>query len=717
MKRLYFAVLLSLAAGGAYAAQISSTQALATASKYVETAGITGRLHLLKSQSLKQTDAPFYVFNSTDGNGFVIVSGDDELTEIVGYSNTGSFSAENMPSNLKAYLDNYADYVVRVQSGEATPQKVILPKATTVVEPLLTCRWNQTEPFNLLCPKDPNYDNALSATGCVATAMAQVMYYWKWPITPQDYTISYRDSGTGSRISVNFGESTYDWDNMIDRYTRYQDSGEIVKMYTDEQANAVAKLMYDCGVAVNMSYSAAASGSVDSHPLSAMSRFGYKAQMYYRAAYTQTDFLNIIKNELDNSRPLLYAGSGTSGGHEFVADGYDSNNFLHINWGWGGVSDGFFDINLMNPSALGTGGGAGGFVDGQSIITLEKDPTMTGSMGNFPLLMDVYYYNMGYDVSLTPQQTEITIGDKLQVKVNGIVNASYMHDFDGHLSIGIYDEDFNLVAVAPEKTLRLPAAQIFSNGATYEFCEELKSLSDGYYTVWPVSRDSGCDDWIRVAMNGLDMVIMTIENDKISFGASETEFHLAEAVTCGQEEILPGNRVVFNVKIKNPSVYAFEGKLKCSLYDTTGKKIISVNKSTKLAASSTTEVQVYMQMLKSSVKAGETYTFVPESFNDGTNDIPIVSEFDPYTFTVGDSSVGSLTANGNVTVYPNPTEGQIRLSADAQVKAVEAYAADGRLVARTENADNIDLSACTPGVYFVKVTTVDGDSMHRIIKK
>lgn len=137
---------------------------------------------------------------------------------------------------------------------------------------------------------------------------------------------------------------------------------------------------------------------------------------------------------------MLFSGQGSAGGHCFVADGYDTNNFFHINWGWGGVSDGYFDVDAMNPSALGTGGGSGGFNTMQSVVSVVKDETMTGDSGHMPLMI----YNMfGYDGQVKPVQSSLKKGEQLDVNVKCIANMSTVHDFNGGISVAIYDEDFN----------------------------------------------------------------------------------------------------------------------------------------------------------------------------------------------------------------------------------------------------------------------------------
>ena len=334
MNKIGFLLAIGAMAATASAEQISESQAMAVATKYMQLEQPNRQLVPAPRTATASSAAPYYVFNSSDGKGFIIVSGDDELTEIVGYSTDGFFDTANIPANAQAWLNKYADYVARVQSGDAVARKVqVSTLAETIVEPLVTTRWNQDAPYNNMCPIDRNY-NRRSVTGCGATAMAQVMKYWEWPVQGQGEHQNANDPS----LEVDFSESVYDWDNMLDTYN---------SLSSQTAQDAVAKLMYDCGVSIDMSYSYVASGAYDSDIAIALGTyFGYKAQTYLRDAYTVNAFRELIKSELDNARPVLFGGQGTVGGHEYVVDGYDSNDFLHINWGWGGASDGFYDMEL-----------------------------------------------------------------------------------------------------------------------------------------------------------------------------------------------------------------------------------------------------------------------------------------------------------------------------------------------------------------------------------
>ena len=229
-----------------------------------------------------------------DNEGFVIVSGDDSLTELVGYSDSGSFEPENMPDNMRSWLQSYSDYVKSVQDGETRPTRRELSDVTTVVvRPFVTTAWNQSEPFNLMAPVD---NNVRCVTGCVATAMAQVMKYYEWPERGEG-SHSYTDS-SGHSLSADFSQSVYDWGNMLDEYNSYYDQNmNIVNEYNDVQADAVAKLMLDCGISVDMDYTLYSSGAVTANVATALEQyFNYTADLFYRDNMPSEDFLNRTKS-------------------------------------------------------------------------------------------------------------------------------------------------------------------------------------------------------------------------------------------------------------------------------------------------------------------------------------------------------------------------------------------------------------------------------------
>ena len=295
--------------------------------------------------------------------GFVLVSADDAVRPVLAYSTEAAFPTEEMPAPVQAFIQGYAD-VVDYARRHRLPQhpmwKELLsapgPRAKdgNGVGPLVTSAWGQGYPYNNLCPVDPYWeDSPRSATGCVATAMAQVMRYWQWPEqgwgqhTYDCYTINIRPIGT---LSEQFDTVHYRWELMPDRYD---------SLSTDAQNYAVSRLMYDCGVAMNMRYSSTGSGASlwgdwdalcpsASEALRTYFRYHPSLQGVDRFNYSDAEWMDLMLSELNAGRPMLYAATSASmGSHAIVVDGYDADHRLHFNFGWSGRYDGFYAVDSI----------------------------------------------------------------------------------------------------------------------------------------------------------------------------------------------------------------------------------------------------------------------------------------------------------------------------------------------------------------------------------
>lgn len=302
----------------------------------------------------------FYVVNfGTDG--FVIVAGDDRVQPILAFSDEGPFITENMPDHIRFFLDGYTEeiqYIVENQqhTDESAQQKwaIWLSEATpvpkdgnVVVGPLLgNNKWNQTKYYNDLCPADATGNSAYgghAAVGCGALVMGQVMRYWRFPTTG---TGSHSYSSSYGTLSANFGATTYHYENMPNQLT--------ASNHPDSCVEAVATLLYHCGVSVNMNYGPNASVANSNRIVSALStyfRFPTTVQYIERGNLSSNVWINYLKGELDEGAPFMYGGSGNYGGHVWTCDGYRDDNYFHFNWGWGGQQNGYFA--LTNCSSYG----------------------------------------------------------------------------------------------------------------------------------------------------------------------------------------------------------------------------------------------------------------------------------------------------------------------------------------------------------------------------
>ena len=324
----------------------------------------------------------FYVFNF-NSEGFVIVAGDDRVQPILAFSDEGAFVTENMPAHIRFFLDGYTDeiqYTIDNQqyTNETTQQQweqllsnnsLVQKAGNVVVGPLLgNNKWNQTQYYNNLCPVDASGNSAYgghAAVGCGALVMGQVMRYWQYPTTGLG-NHSYTSNNYG-QLSANFGATTYHYENMPNQF--------IGNNHPDSCVEAVATLLYHCGVAVNMNYGPSASVCNSNKIVSALSTyFRYPTTVQYieRGSSSSTTWLNYLKGELDEGAPFMYGGSGNYGGHVWTCDGYRDDDYFHFNWGWGGQQNGYYA--LTNCSSY-------GFNSNHAIIIGIRGPVLPGAIG------------------------------------------------------------------------------------------------------------------------------------------------------------------------------------------------------------------------------------------------------------------------------------------------------------------------------------------------
>lgn len=318
----------------------------------------------------KDVSDSYYIFNVGNNEGFVVAAGDDCVPAILGYADEGNIIIEAIPDNMKSWLQGYADQIAYMKANDLTYRGEIKTNHTTI-SPLLTTNWGQDDPYNQQCPDF--FDFGKSVTGCVATAMAQVMYYHHATSTNQTLAeipayqcrTNWNGYGQISVAAVPAG-STIDWDNMIDNYSSAS---------TEVQKTAVANLMAYCGASVEMNYSNGDNGGSGATsaavPVALKKYFGYSKDTYleYRDNYSDEEWDNLIYNELSKGNPVYYSGSNNSGGgHAFVCDGYAGDGYYHINWGWQGMSDGNFLLSVLDPDVQGTGGSDAGYNLGQDAL-------------------------------------------------------------------------------------------------------------------------------------------------------------------------------------------------------------------------------------------------------------------------------------------------------------------------------------------------------------
>lgn len=326
--------------------------------------------------------ADYFVFNVSGNKGFVIVSGEDRALPVFGYSDEGAFDPDNLPDNLRYMLAYYQNQITWLErSGIEVTADIQAEwshylngtnfRSTAQEVVLETAEWDQGKPYNGMTPLISG-EHAL--TGCVATAQAIIMRYHQYPVRAI--------GGVSSYDGVSTTYDDYDWANMPLTYPR--------DGYGDARDNAVAKLMWHCGANVEMSYGLSASGASMKLPAkSYVEVFGYSPAIRYlkKETYRWEEWKEMIRKELDAGYPLSYGGQSSGGGHAFVCDGYDAQGFFHINWGWGGYSNGFFALSVLDSNY-----GNDGYSDSQEMI-LNIRPSQTGDKKYVykPVVTDISY--------------------------------------------------------------------------------------------------------------------------------------------------------------------------------------------------------------------------------------------------------------------------------------------------------------------------------------
>lgn len=362
-----------------FARQLSPDEAIRNASGN-QIAGHSRSMHeLLYTEQAGDLNVA-YILSPADGEGYVVLAADDVLPAVLGYSDSGRFDAASIPPAMEAWMQEYGrqlTYAVanglRAADGEGavTDHKSIAP--------LCTATWGQSAPFNTFCPTG---DKGRSPSGCVATAMAQVMYAHKWPVTGTgEHT--YVSETFHQELTFNFGATTFDWANMLPSYS----AG-----YTTEQGDAVGRLLEACGNAAMMNYGESASGAFPYNAIYGMinyMKYDKSAQVVLRDYYPSVIWDAMIYNELAEGRPVIYGGytADYKSGHSFVVDGYSKDGYYHLNWGWSGMSNGYFLLTALDPADQGIGGSSSGYNYRQDAV-IGIMPQKEGSQNRVAIFWD-----------------------------------------------------------------------------------------------------------------------------------------------------------------------------------------------------------------------------------------------------------------------------------------------------------------------------------------
>ena len=369
MKKLLLP-LLALLTIHAGAENVDSLAARKVAAAFLNQTVSNGRLMSSSAQNLKlvktvqsaaKSDAAaYYIFNANAS--YVIVAGDDRAEEVLAYGDA-PIDMDNLPSAMRYWLNCYLQEMEYLQAHPelevSSARHKAAPRPSASVQPLLTAMWSQEYPYYNQCPIS---NGSYCVTGCAATSLSMIFYYWKYPTEPTPSIPAYRTFSLNMYIEE-LPPITFDWDNMLDVYRGN---------FSTQQSNAMAWLMRYVGQAEEMDYTPSSSGTYGWNIMHAVELFGYDsdARYVYKDNYTDEGWAELLQTELQSSRPIEFCAYGGTSGHAFNVDGYDAvNNQYHINWGWGGQANGYFSLNAFK------GGGTTYKSGQQMVIGLEPPAT------------------------------------------------------------------------------------------------------------------------------------------------------------------------------------------------------------------------------------------------------------------------------------------------------------------------------------------------------
>lgn len=508
--------------------------------------------------------ALLYVFSINQDGGFIVVSAEDHARAILAYSFKEGPDLNRLPVNYQKWIEGYKNQIRYIRSNpeEASPEVVkewqdllkgeygSSKKSVSAVQPLVSTQWDQSPFVNEYCPYD-SYAGERTVTGCVATAMAQIMKYWDYPATGSGYH-SYAHSTYGS-LSASFGSTTYDWASMPD--------------VVNSSNQAVATLMYHCGISVEMSYGIPSQGGSGAYVISDRSpvehcaeyalknyfKYSQNMQGVIRDHYSTANWVALLKSELDAGRPMEYAGFGGGGGHAFVCDGYDVYDYFHFNWGWGGSYDGYFSIDALDPAGTGIGGGSGGFNSGHQALIGISPPT------------EVTEYDLRLYGNPSISEDPLFYGDPFTVNCD-LANFA-AEDFSGDICAALFDSDYNFIDyVEILENVSMEASTAYS--VPFENEGSLVFTPGDYYCSFFFRSPGG--NWEAFA-DGSYSNLLSFE----IYYSNDIELY-SEFVLSGGENITRGAPLQITTEVANTGSSQFSGDLAIDLYTLEGDFVETV---------------------------------------------------------------------------------------------------------------------------------------------
>ena len=490
MKRTAFTLVLIFAAVLAMAGNVTPEKARTMAASFFTDTRSTAKVSLAwdGTDGLTRSAASpaFYVFNR-EGGGFVIISGDDAAVPVLGFSETGTFRTEGMPENIRHWFDGYTaqiNYLRNIGEQQRPAGAALWEKAFrdgirqyNPVKRVETPSWGQSNPFNSLCPV---VDGGRSVTGCVCTALCEVMFIHQWPLTTKgdllpDYSYT-TDKNNNQTITGHNLSTSYDWANIKRSYKG---------SYSDAEATAVATLMHDVGVMLQSEYNSTGTGAyAEIIPSMVIKYMDYDSSAFaaYREEYSAKDWCDLIRRDIDAGLPVLYGGDGQGGGHEFVVDGYATEDYFYINWGWNGDDNAYFKISSFMVDR-----NYDFRFNSSAVFNLKKNA------GGKPVDRLLYYVDNSYKGGLSLASGSFAKGKTVKVTINNLCNYGE-GTFVGQIALGIVDWKGQIKSVMEPENLTLES-QYGVGGEIQAVITEEPALGDRLMMCY-----KGQQDWRPVIL-------------------------------------------------------------------------------------------------------------------------------------------------------------------------------------------------------------------------
>ena len=498
-------------------------------------------------------EAPAYhLFVGKDEQRFVIVSGESRLNEVVGYGRLTTGNAASLPPQVHALLQQYTETVRQVRAGQA-PAATAPKNLRRYVEPLIDAQWGQSYPYN---SKTPRVGGKPTYTGCVATAAAQFLYFYKWPL--QRPSLYVRSEGDEADTSP-----TYLWDLM--KGTREQ-------MNSTRAAAAVGRLLLDVGKAIRITFGTQASPSNIEYTLDALQNdFGYTTRLLHRDRMKADEFREAIMQEISDGYPVMMCG----GVHAFVYDGYDRRGFVHANFGWDGQGDGYYDINTITTPLPGPFMGNGQFWENQ--VALMAHPK-NGKYPDFPTPLRVLGARKNTAFEFEPREGQRTtrFAAKITAGSYNSINGEFGR-FSGQVGFAVNDAEGRTVKLVPFRYDNTLWSSIFTTWNLEMSDIDLSDVPDGHYLLVPVCRElvarkpDTFKPWYPIRYG--NRMKLSVADGKLTV---EDEIAGGALSVCRDPELLfpayagSGDPALLTFTVRNPNVDEMHGNLKMTFTPVNG---------------------------------------------------------------------------------------------------------------------------------------------------